>query len=76
MCLFHKQSIEREEVIDYLRHLSAKEYKDLNQIVEIYRTADEEVAVVEAGSKKALREQQKENEELAGALDGLLEAQK
>jgi hypothetical protein len=76
MCFFKqaKPADERQDVIDYLRHATDKDYKDVLKIVDIYRDADEQVAIVEAGSKKALREAQKEDGELSDALDGLMEA--
>ena len=51
---------EKQFVIEWLRNLDSKEYDKVLKIVEIYREADEKVKVVELGSKKAVREAEKE----------------
>lgn len=54
---------DRNEVISYLRGLTSKDYEKTLKIVEIYRKADEDAKVVELGSKKAVRELEKETQE-------------
>lgn len=51
---------EKKWTIEWLRNLDSKEYDKVLKIVEIYREADEKVKVVELGSKKAVRESEKE----------------
>lgn len=53
-------AITRDEVIEYLRGLSHKDYEKLTKITNVYREADESVRVILAGSKKAAREQERE----------------
>ena len=54
---------ERQWVIDWLQNLDSKEYDKVLKIVEIRREADEKVKVIEFGSKKAVRESEKEERE-------------
>lgn len=51
---------EKKRTIEWLRNLDSKEYDKVLKIVEICREADEKVKVVELGSKKAVRESEKE----------------
>lgn len=51
---------EKKLTIEWLRNLDSKEYDKVLKIVEIRREADEKVKVVELGSKKAVRESEKE----------------
>ena len=51
---------EKKWTIEWLRNLDSKEYDKVLKIVEIRREADEKVKVVELGSKKAVRESEKE----------------
>lgn len=62
----------REFVIEFLREQSDKEFEKIIKIVEIYREADEKVKIVELGSKKAVKESQKEEKEFGEELDELL----
>ena len=67
----------KQFVIDYLRELSDEKYKKIIKVVEIYREADEKVKVIELGSKKAVKESQKEDqadEKLDSELANLMEA--
>lgn len=51
---------EKKRTIEWLRNLDSKEYDKVLKIVEIRREADEKVKIVEFGSKKAMRESEKE----------------
>ncbi len=51
---------EKKWTIKWLRNLDSKEYDKVLKIVEILREANEKVKVVELGSKKAVRESEKE----------------
>lgn len=69
MGIFRRKSQPTEEmmdykqfVIDWLRELTEKDYEKLIKIVDIYREGDEKVKVIELGSKKALKESQKEEQ--------------
>lgn len=54
---------EKKWTIEWLRNLDSKEYDKVLKIVEIRREADEKVKIVELGSKKAVRESEKEERE-------------
>ena len=65
MCFWKRNEEPFDEfnyVTEYLRSLTTKDYEKAIKIVEIYRKADEEAKVVELGSKKAVREQEKEEQ--------------
>lgn len=69
---------DRNYVIDWLRQLTDKDYEKILKIVEIRREADDQVRIVEAGSKKAAKELEKEeqtDDDIEAALDRLMEAQ-
>lgn len=59
---------ERLSMLDWMRSLTPKEYKSFLEIIEIYRDADEQVAIIEAGSKKAYLERMKDDD----TIDSLL----
>lgn len=54
---------ERKWVIEWLRELDSKAYEKIIKVVETYREADEKVKIIEFGSKKAVREAEKEEVE-------------
>lgn len=54
---------EKKLTIEWLRNLDSKEYDKVLKIVEIRREADEKVKIIELGSKKAVRESEKEERE-------------
>lgn len=63
---------ERKYVIEWLRKLDVKSYDKVIRVVDTYREADEKVKVIELGSKKAVREAEKEvieEKELEKVLD-------
>lgn len=64
----------RDEVIQFLRKADADEYKKIIKIVDVLRQADLDVAIIEAGSKKAYQAEQKD-ESIADIdeLDNLME---
>jgi hypothetical protein len=67
MSIFRKKTVEPEPdykqfVIDWLREQTDKDYDKVIKVVEIYREADEAAKVVELGSKKAVKEAQKEEQ--------------
>lgn len=61
----------REITLHFLRQASKSEYEKVLKIAEIYRKADEDVAIVEAGSKKAYREATKDDETISGVVADL-----
>lgn len=73
MKLFNRQKAEVEQtvsfddekhfVIEWLRSLSEKDYTKIIKIVEVRRNSDEEVKIIELGSKKAVKDQEKEERE-------------
>lgn len=57
----------REITLQFLRQAPKAEHDKVLKITEIYRQADENVAIVEAGSKKAYLESTKDDEIIAEA---------
>lgn len=55
-----KQAINpREIAIDFMSQISDEEYKKIEKIITIKRDANKQIAIVEAGSKKAYEEMKK-----------------
>lgn len=65
-----------KEVIEYLRNVTSDKYSEIKQIVDIYRDADEQIAIVKAGSKRKYQEQlreQKKQQELDDSIDVIVD---
>lgn len=52
--------IDEAGVIQYLREITQDKYDEIKQIVDIQRKADEDIAIVRAGSKRKYQQQLKE----------------
>lgn len=52
--------IDEAGVIQYLREVTRDKYDEIKQIVDIQRKADEDIAIVRAGSKRKYQQQLKE----------------
>lgn len=52
--------IDESGVIQYLREVTSDKYDEIKQIVDIQRKADEDIAIVRAGSKRKYQQQLKE----------------
>lgn len=52
--------IDESSVIQYLREITIDKYDEIKQIVDIQRKADEDIAIVRAGSKRKYQQQLKE----------------
>lgn len=52
--------IDEAGVIQYLREVTQDKYDEIKQIVDIQRKADEDIAIVRAGSKRKYQQQLKE----------------
>jgi len=81
MSIFSKKSVEtlspREITLQYLRQIPKSECEKVWKINEVQRKCDEDVAIIEAGSKRAYREKSKddaEDQEIDGVLDELRDA--
>lgn len=67
---------DRDFVIQWLRNRTGKDYEKDIKVVETYRDADEKVKIIELGSKKAVKELEKEEQadmELDNNLAELME---
>ena len=63
----------RSVTIDYLRYSSKAEREKVIKIANTYVEADEQVAIIEAGSKKALKEKQSEDVDLKNIENELMD---
>jgi len=66
-----QNSITREQCIDYIANVDDEEHIKIVKIIEIKRQANEQIAIIEAGSKKAYNEAKKEDKEFDDIDDNL-----